>query len=334
MRARTLTLTPKMNTHPENCLCCRGLSRRDFIAAAAATAAFALPKLSAAEVKAGTPPMIDIHFHHNSDGLPAPGSKDAGDPTMMAIGKRNDAEVITHQKNTGAILSVILGANDSTTAFARRDPKRWVTFAREPVDDAGARQKVERRLKQGAIGIGELKETVACDSPAMLQMFEVARDFDVPVLMHFEDELWCDGFPRFHRVLEKFPTVKFIGHAQTWWANLAKGYTPKDGKSPKGPIAVGGLTDKWMKDFPNLYCDLAANSGNNALTRDTAFARDFIVRHQDKVLFGSDCICSTGVGPTCITVRKFEALAALNLDEKVQAKIYRDNARRVLKLKA
>ena len=322
-----------MNTHPSPCDCCRRISRRDFLAtAAAATAALALPKLSATEP--ARPAFIDIHFHHNSAGAPPPGSKDANDPTMVAIGKRDDADVVTHQRNTNALLSVLLGANDPTMEFARRDPARWVCFAREPVDDAGARQKIERRLKQGAIGIGELKEKVACDSPEMMAVFELARDHDVPVLVHFEDTLWTDGFPRFHRVLEKYPTVKFIGHAQTWWANVSQGYKLEDGKSPKGPVKPGGLTDRWLKDYPNLYSDLSANSGNNGLTRDVDFARAFILRHQDKVLFGSDCICPTGIGPTCITVRKLEALAALRLDEKVQAKLFRDNARRVLKLKA
>ncbi len=326
-----------MTTHPSHCDCCRPVSRRDFISTAAlATAALALPRLSAASAASAPaqPPFIDIHFHHNSAGAPIPGSKDANDPTMVAIGKRNDAEVVAHQKNTGALFSVILSTNEVTMAFAQRDPAHWACFAREPADDTDARQKIERMLKKGAIGIGEMKETIACDAPQMLQVFELARDYDVPVLMHFEDTLWCDGFSRFHRVLEKFPTVKFIGHAQTWWSNINKNYTPAAGKSPKGPVTAGGLTDRWLADYPNLYCDLAANSGNNALTRDVEFARAFVIRHQDKVLFGSDCICATGVGPTCITVRKFEALAALKLDEKVQAKMYRDNARRVLKLKA
>ena len=62
----------------------------------------ALPKLSAAEPTPATPPVIDIHFHHNSAGAPAPGSKAANDPTMVAIGKRNDAEVVTHQSNVPA----------------------------------------------------------------------------------------------------------------------------------------------------------------------------------------------------------------------------------------
>jgi predicted TIM-barrel fold metal-dependent hydrolase len=56
------------------------------------------------------------------------------------------------------------------------------------------------------------------------------------------------------------------------------------------------LTDRWLSDFPNLYADLSANSGNNALSRDSSFSRDFIVRHQTKLIFGSDCSCTDGNG--------------------------------------
>ena len=32
------------------------------------------------------------------------------------------------------------------------------------------------------------------------------------------------------------------------------------------------------------------------LSRDEAFTRDFLRRHQDKLMFGSDCSCSDGHG--------------------------------------
>ena len=38
-----------------------------------------------------------------------------------------------------------------------------------------------------------------------------------------------------------------------------------------------------------MYGDLSAGSGLNALTRDEDFTRDFLTRHQDKLLYGSDC---------------------------------------------
>ncbi len=58
----------------------------------------------------------------------------------------------------------------------------------------------------------------------------------------------------------------------------------------------GGVTDKLLSDYPNLYGDLSANSGNNALSRDAEFTRDFLKRHQDKLIFGSDCSCTDGKG--------------------------------------
>src|SRR4051812_46796273 len=194
MALRIGASVPVMHIPTRSCPCCRPLTRRDFISSAAmATAALALPRSFSAEPAPtpAHPPFIDIHFHHNSLGAPAPGSKDANDPTMVAIGKRSDAEVVAHQRNTGALLSVLLGANDATMDFGKRDPARWVSFAREPVDDSDGRQRTERMLKKGAIGIGEMKEKVACDSPQMISFFELAREYDVPVLMHFEDDAWC-----------------------------------------------------------------------------------------------------------------------------------------------
>jgi hypothetical protein len=51
-----------------------------------------------------------------------------------------------------------------------------------------------------------------------------------------------------------------------------------------------------LGEFPNLYADMSANSGNNALSRDPDFSRGFIAKHQDKLIFGSDCSCSDGKG--------------------------------------
>jgi hypothetical protein len=65
---------------------------------------------------------------------------------------------------------------------------------------------------------------------------------------------------------------------------------------PAGPIARGGVTDRWLSEYPNLFGDLSANSGNNALSRDPGFTRDFLARHQDKLFFGSDCSCTDGHG--------------------------------------
>jgi hypothetical protein len=45
-----------------------------------------------------------------------------------------------------------------------------------------------------------------------------------------------------------------------------------------------------------LYGELSPNSGNNALSRDPSFTADFLARHQNKLVFGSDCSCQDGHG--------------------------------------
>jgi hypothetical protein len=98
-------------------------------------------------------------------------------------------------------------------------------------------------------------------------------------------------------MLEKSPRVKFLGHAQTWWGNVDRNYGDQTMMYPKGPVTSGGLTDRYLTDNPNMYGDVSAGSGLNALTRDENFARDFMTWHQDKLLFGSDCNDRDGGGP-------------------------------------
>jgi len=295
------------------------MSRRNFIATS--SAAIALAWHGARAETAAPSPMIDIHMHRN---LPR---------------TRTGEQMATHQKNIGATLTVILPLvdthddNDLIIEFTRQDPTRWVCFACAAVQLEDAPKKLGQALDHGAIGIGELKSKVACDSLPMQEVAAVARDHGAPVLIHFEDKVCNDGYARFHRMLEKFPETKFIGHGPSFWAYLGQERKPEDTGTPKGPVTPGGLTDRWLADYPNFYGDLAAGSGNNALMRDPAFAADFVRRQQHKLMYGSDCPCATGMGPTCISQTKNAAIKALGLDDQVRRKILYTNARDLLKLK-
>ena len=67
--------------------------------------------------------------------------------------------------------------------------------------------------------------------------------------------------------------------------------------SPSSMVSESrGITDKLLADYPNLFGDCSANSGNNLLSRDPSFTPDFVKRHQDKLLMGSDCGCTDGHG--------------------------------------
>jgi predicted TIM-barrel fold metal-dependent hydrolase len=157
--------------------------------------------------------------------------------------------------------------------------------------------------KAGASGFGEMKYHVAADGPEFRRAYALAGELNVPILVHFQEVdhfenegKWASGYAAgFEAILKAYPKTTFIGHADAFWANVSADYR-NEAAYPSGPIARGGITDKLLGDYPNLYGDLAANSGNNALSRDPEFTRDFLRRHQDKLIFGSDCSCSDGHG--------------------------------------
>ena len=60
-------------------------------------------------------------------------------------------------------------------------------------------------MKKGAIGIGEQKFKVECDSKHIARLAELAQEYDVPILMHFAHGNYNIGIERFHKILEKFP---------------------------------------------------------------------------------------------------------------------------------
>jgi predicted TIM-barrel fold metal-dependent hydrolase len=187
------------------------------------------------------------------------------------------------------------------------------------------------------MGFGELKFTVAVDSPEMHRVYKLAEELRVPLLLHFEFERYNTGIERFESVLKTYPKVNFIAHAQTWWGNISADLDPVE-LYPKGPVKPGGLSDRLLSDYPNLFGDLSAGSGLNALTRDPEFARGFVERHTRKLIWGSDCRCLNGRGEgnkdgSCIAGKCLAALQDLVPDPDTFRRITYENGAALLKLK-
>jgi predicted TIM-barrel fold metal-dependent hydrolase len=312
-------------------------SRRAFVAAFAA--AGVSPFLGAATTRPNTgavEPIIDIHQHTH-------------------YGGRTDEQLIAHQARMGVARTILLpagsvvarqsthdgksnglaarcGGNETVAALAQKHPERFMYFANEVADLPGAADEITRCLKGGAIGVGEQKFNVDCDSAEICALAEVAAEYQVPVLLHFQYETYNKGFERFHRVLEKYPKVNFIGHAQTFWANIDKGHVDQKVLYPKTKVTPGGLTDRYLADYPNLHADLSAGSGLNSLLRDEDQAREFLARHQDKILYGSDCNDLIGRGPVCTGWLAINAVRRLAPGKMIERKILYENAKRLFKL--
>lgn len=290
------------------------ISRRTFLGVAGAALA------SAAQPEE----IIDLHQHTPYSG-------------------REDAELVTHQRRMGITRTVLLpagskyelaagaGGNDRVVALARAYPKHFVFFANELPDIPQTKAVIEKYLKAGAIGIGEQKFPVDCDSKHMQLIADIAKDHRVPVLMHFQHETYNFHIERFHKMLAKYPTVNFIGHAQTWWGNIDKNHQQAT-MYPKGPVTPGGITDRLLSDYPNVYGDLSAGSGLNALLRDEAHARQFLDRHQNKLLYGSDCSDSEGAGQKCSGAQQIAALRRLAPNPTALRKMLQGNTAKLLNL--
>jgi predicted TIM-barrel fold metal-dependent hydrolase len=219
--------------------------------------------------------------------------------------RANADACFTHMQGCGVTNAVLLTPASGQDRAKAEMEKRPGHFARSvavdpTLPDSG--RVLREALKGGAVSIGELKFHLALDSPEMRRVYDIAAELQVPVMMHiqtfphFEGELpYNTGYPQFDKMIRAYPRTNFIGHGDLFWAHISAD-VPADRGYPNGPIKAGGLTDRWLSDFPNLYADMSANSGNNALSRDTEFSREFITRHKSKLIFGSDCSCTDGKG--------------------------------------
>jgi predicted TIM-barrel fold metal-dependent hydrolase len=182
-------------------------------------------------------------------------------------------------------------------------PDRYVLSARTGLKEPDAAEVLRKAVVEDhAIGFGELKDDVAADGPELQRLYGLAGELEIPVLIHFQEFPHYDGetnyaagIKNFAKMLEKYPKTKFVGHADAFWANISADYANQEAY-PSGPVVRGGVTDKLLGDYPNMFGDLSANSGNNALYRDPELTADFLARHQDKLMFGSDCSCEDGKG--------------------------------------
>jgi len=258
------------------------ISRREFLEAVAVV----VPALRGQDTPASEwgAPVFDLHFHLR--------------PQPAANLAHLDGAAVTK-----ANLLTRGAALEQVKALQAAAPGRFTWFSSYDVTKPDAEQVLTQSIKDGAQGFGEMKFHVAADGPELRRAYALAADLRVPLLIHFQEVdhfpnegTWSTGYDKtFGAILKAYPRTTFIGHADAFWANVSADYQ-NEAAYPSGPIKPGGVTDKLLGDYANLFADLSANSGNNALSRDAAFTAGFLKRHQDKLLFGSDCGCTDGHG--------------------------------------
>lgn len=260
---------------------------------------------------------------------------------------------------------------DRVAVFAGLDYDGWAT---DPDFGATEAARLRDSAARGARGLKVWKllglrardpegRVVAVDDTRLDPLWATAAELRLPVLIHIADpiaffepldptnERWeelaanpdwhfpaASGFAPFDELLAAFERL-IARHPATTFVGAHVGCAPED------LALVGRLLDT----YPNLSVDIAARLAE--LGRQPYTARDFVVRHADRVLFGVD------MGPDpdlyAIHYRFLETfdesfdystepvpgqgrwqIHGIGLPDDVLRKVYRDNALRILGLGA
>ena len=172
------------------------------------------------------------------------------------------------------------------------------------------------------------------DDPRALELFHCAGSLGAPVVLHldipylpdkdgnprYQENWYCGGAEPLERTLKACPDTVFIGHAPGFWRFISGDEARSPETYPPGPVTPGGRLHDLLDQYPNLFADLSAGSGINAIRRDLEHGREFILKNADRLLYGRD---SAGN-------KLQEFLGTLELPEDVMEKIRWRNAEKMV----
>jgi predicted TIM-barrel fold metal-dependent hydrolase len=257
-------------------------------------------------------------------------------------------------------------------AFTMAEFARWGDFRLEISGDFVEKciAALEADVRQGACGLKLTKELglafrdengalLAIDDRRLYPIWKRAGELGIPVLIHTSDPvgffLPADGENEHFSTLLKYPGWSFAGShfsktdlldQRTRIIAEHPGTTficPHVANNPEDLDWVSALLDA----HPNLFIDFSARM--DELGRQPYSSRDFFLRFQDRILFGSDMPLSAAMyrsyfrfletrdeyfdypgylGEPVITRWKINGLF---LPDEVLQKVYRDNALRIIR---
>jgi predicted TIM-barrel fold metal-dependent hydrolase len=302
-------------------------------------------------------PFIDMHGHPRRTPV---------DQLLSEMDSINMREMVVLDGGSGEAMK------QNLARFRGRDPKRFVVFANidfkkinEPDFAKHAAAQLEQDVKNGASGLKIYKEfgmdikyadgrRVPVDDPALDAIWETCGRLKVPVMIHTGEpwthfqpidkfnERWLElkQFPRRARPLDRYPTWEalmaeqqrlFARHPKTTFIDAHLGWMGNN------LAALGQMFDR----LPNVNTECGAVLAE--LGRQPFTAHDFLVKYQDRVLFGKD-IYAVDEYPYYFRVfetrdeyfdyyRKrhaFWKMYGLGLPDEVLKKIYYKNALRII----
>lgn len=306
-----------------------------------------------------TPPkikgMFDMHEHFR-----ASGNMDLYLDIAQKLGVEKSVFVPTGMGPDNA------GYKDHMAALLeeqKKYPDRIIAFCTVDEADPEAPAIFEKCLDEGGKGLKllgghpEFYDT-ELDSDIVMKLFAIARDHDVPVMIHVSIINLPQAKEELKNLLNAFPEVRvqFAHYCSTIYNGINLDQCAE-----------------FLDAYPNLYIDLSMGggiqryfkymtesmpilSGQGEPTPSIEFIKDFLLKYQDRIMYGTDSIIAPS-GPTtkrewlrsrmmcdfsllqekwyrCPAMNKGEyaLLPGFNFSEDVLRKIFVVNPKRFLKL--
>lgn len=249
-------------------------------------------------------PFIDVHNHQR-------GSGDAAARLVKDMDAMNMRVMVNLSGGFGERLKT------GVAALKGRYPDRFVVFASmdfSNIDDPGfgkrAAAQLEQDVRNGAQGLKIFKnfgmdlkdgkgQRIRVDDPRFDPVFELCARLNIPVMIHTGEpralfdpmdkynERWLElklyprrgrppeRYPRFddlmaeqHRLFKRHPKTNLIAAHLDWYGNDL------------------GRLGRLLDEMPNMTVDISAVV--EELCRQPRFARQWMERYQDRVMFGKD----------------------------------------------
>lgn len=291
--------------------------------------------------------MIDIHTHLGDhrrfrederpavtlEGLLRKMDEEGIDKAVVLPSADNPEGRRLVQVNTGDVIEAHQKCPDRIIPFCNLDPR-----SADNSPDADFSWILEEYKNAGCRGVGEICANLYIDDPLVKNLFFHCGKVGLPVVFHLAVQIGglyglVDdiGLPRLEEVLREFPTTIFFGHAMAFWAEIAAEVDEQTrGDYPQGSVSKPGRIPELLAKYPNLYGDLSAGSGYNAISRDPDYGYGFLEEFQGKLLFGTD-ICFLDQDLPQIRFLR-EAVNNGKISKQAYDKITHQNAVEILKL--
>jgi hypothetical protein len=293
--------------------------------------------------------FIDIHAHATRKPMACTGTLLGLKTTPDILIKRYDAAEIEQ----AVVLPIVspesthgVQAMEDVLEMAESYPGRFIPFCN--IDPRAMEHSVNAPLgdylryykDRGCKGLGEVTANLPFTHPMVQNLFHHCQEVGFPLTFHiscsqgYRYGLVDDpGLPQLELSLQTFYDLKFFGHSQSFWAEIGQLETVGDRVGyPEYPIKEEGAVPRLMRKYPNLYGDLSAGSGCNALTRDPDYAVTFLNEFQDRLLFGTDITAPDTPFPLVDFL--LELRGAKRISEGVFQKVARENAIKILGLES